>query len=180
MIKSVTGKYVHLEVKLRRERESLAAHILFPHKFQFHCFCIQLSPGTRILLGHKTSHSLPFLQFYLYYPNMHPMSFSSSQFSIKACFPIYCSSHSSPCIVLATSIHYSTDSYISMASVAEPHTQLEQEKLTGLSPEVYANPSTVPQSPSSHYIHSGRKRNRCQTCLDTSEEIFLTLRMKPK
>lgn len=67
-----------------------------------------------------------------------------------------------------------------MASVPEPHTQLEQKKLMGLSPEVFASPSTIPQRPSLHYIHSGGKRNRCQTCLDTNEGIFLTLRTKPK
>lgn len=75
LIKSVTGKYLHLEVKLRQERECLATHILFPHKFQFHCLCMQHSPGTRLLFGWKTSHSFPFLQIYLYHPDMHTKSF---------------------------------------------------------------------------------------------------------
>lgn len=92
----------------------------------------------------------------------------SSWFSIKMCFPICCSSPSSLCNVL-TSVHYSTTSHISVASMPEPHAQLEQEKLIGSSP-----------SPSLYFIHSGGKINRCQACLNTNERIFLTLRTKPK
>lgn len=55
------------------------------------------------------------------------------------------------------------------------HRQLQQEELSGLSPEVYASHSTLLQNSSLHSIHSRWKRNRCHPRLDTGGGIFLVL-----
>lgn len=76
LIKSVTGKCLHLEVKLRREREYLATHILFPHKHQFHCLCMQRSQRTNLLLGQNQSNYLIFSFFFppdLSVPSQHAL-----------------------------------------------------------------------------------------------------------
>lgn len=111
LIKSVTGKYVHLEKKLRLENQCFAASILFPLKCLSHPLCTKCSPGHRLFLEHRLNYLFLFSPVYVYHLKMNSKSISSSCLSVKTYFSIYCSSLSSSCIVLKTPIPDSTTSH---------------------------------------------------------------------
>lgn len=129
LIKSVTGKYLHLEEKLRLERQCLAANIIFPLKCFSHPLCTKHSPGSRLCLEHRLNNSFfLFSPVYIYHLKMKSKSISSSCLSVKTYFSIYCSSLSSSCIVLKTPIRDRSPYFTQeLTSVAEAYSIIAGE-----------------------------------------------------